>query len=110
METEVKVEVKPEPTVKELLNEIRRGQQGLEAEKKVKSWRVPWKARVSGKRAQKGWATIQIIHDNGDQDFIKAPIKDGLVDVEGFPRIATAQYKVSYKGKPWYIIPAWSMN
>jgi len=103
-------EVGKELGVKELLNKVLNNQQGLEQEKKVKFWKIPWKARITGRKAQKGWATVQIIKDNGEIDFIKTQVRDGIAVIDGFPRTATIDHKLSYRGKPLYIIPSWSMK
>jgi len=104
------MEEQKEPGVKDMLKEILDNQKGLEEEKKVKRWKIPFFARVSGRKAQKGWATIMVIKDNGEVEFIKNQIKDGVVNVDNFPRIATIDHKLAYKGKPLYIIPSWSMK
>jgi len=104
------MEEQKEQGVKDMLKEVLDNQKGLVAEKKVKGWKIPWKARVSGRKAQKGWATVMIIKDNGEVEFIKNQIKDGVTVVNDFPRVATIDHKLSYKGKPLYIIPSWSMK
>ena len=35
---------------------------------------------------------------------------DGTIMVDGVPRISTIDYKLNYKGKPWVIIPEWSLK
>ena len=99
-----------EKGVKEMLKEIINNQKGLVEEKKVRWWKIPWKARVTGRKAQKGWSTFMIINNNGEANFIKSQTKDGITIIDGFPRIATIDHKLSYRGKPLYIIPSWSMK
>ena len=108
-------EIKPEELAKEvkvtdLLKEISEQQKQIIAEKKDKAWKIPRKGKISNSKARKGWATFHIIRNNGEQEWIKAPITDGTAKIEGFPRIATIDYRLSYNGKPYYIIPEWSMK
>src|SRR3990167_1592173 len=103
-------EEEPKGGLKSMLSEILENQRGLTEEKKISRWKLPWKARISERKAQKGWATIQVIKDNGEVEFVKIEIKDGTVKIDNFPRVATIDYKLSHKGKPFYIIPSWSMK
>lgn len=96
--------------LKDMLGEILKNQQAIQKEQAVKKWKVPWKARVGKRQASKGYATVQVIRDNGDIEFTKRLVQDGVVEVEGFPRVATINHKLSYKGKPFYIIPTWSLK
>ena len=100
-----------ETTVKSLLETIKQQNQQLLENKEAKPWKLPWKAKVSNARVKKGWAHVQIIRNNGEQEFIKARIdNDGCVDIDGFPRIATAEHRMTYKNRPYYIFPEWSMR
>ena len=99
-----------EESIRELLKQVRYNQVKLESEKKVKGWKIPFKGRVNKAKAAKGYATFQIIRNNGVIDFIKAPIEDGTARIDGFPRIATIDYKLTYKNSPYFIIPEWSMK
>ena len=75
-----------------------------------KPWKIPWGARVGKTAIKKGYATICIINENGGTRFIKAKVEDGTISIDGFPRLATADYCLSHNGKPFYIIPTWSMK
>lgn len=79
-------------------------------EVKTKKWKLPWKARVGNKKVEKGWSTIMIIRSNGATDFTKAQVKEGIAIIDGFPRIASIEHKLTYKGKPLYILPEWSLK
>jgi hypothetical protein len=81
-----------------------------EEKPKEKKFKLPWSARVGNSAAKKGYSTYLTIKNNGEVDFQKLPAKDGVVIIDGFPRIATIDHKLSYKGKPLYIIPEWSMK
>jgi len=99
-----------EESIKDMLGEIKKQQEQLLNNKEDKKWKLPWNARVSKGQASKGYATIQIIRNNGAIEFTKKQITDGIVEIDGFPRIATVDYKIHHKGSPWYIIPEWSMK
>lgn len=81
-----------------------------EEEPKERRFRLPWKSRVGRKKAEKGWSTIALIRNNGTITFSKVQVKDGIGIVDGFPRIMTIDHKLTYKGKPLYIIPEWSLK
>lgn len=96
--------------MKEMLSKILDEQKEIKEQTKQKGFKLPWKAKIGRKKAQKGWATIQVIRDNGEISFVRKHIEAGVVEIEGFPRVATVNHKLSYKGKPFYIIPTWSMK
>ena len=103
-----------EPGIKEILQEIHKElkvkNEDEEIPEKERKFKLPWKGKVGKAKVKKGWATIAIIRNNGNIDFVKRQIRDGTVEVEGFPRVGTIDYKLSYKGKPFFIIPEWSMK
>ena len=97
-------------SIKDKLDKLLVQQDTLIKENKEKKWKLPWGKKPSKAQVKKGWTTVQIIRNNGSIDFIKAPIEDGTVDVDGIPRISTIDYKLSYKGTPFVIIPEWSLK
>ena len=101
---------KPEPSVRELLEKVIENQNSLATEKKVSKWKLPWGARVGTGQVKKGWATFCLIRENGEVDFVKAPIDNLTAKIDGFPRLATPEYRLTHKNKPFYIIPSWSMK
>ena len=106
---EVKEEQKP-LKVMDMLEQISKKQDQLIQEKKIKKWKIPGKARLSKGQVAKNYATFMVIKDNKEVDFIRNPIEDGTSVIDGFPRIATADFCLTYKGKPLYILPYWSMK
>ena len=96
--------------VREALNKLIKQNDELIAQREVKKWKLPFSARVSKAQVKKGYATILVVKDNREVAFTKAPINEGTLDIEGMPRIATADHTLSYKGKPFYIIPSWSLK
>ena len=100
-----------ETNVKDLLKKLVEQNQQIIEEKQSKPWKVPWKARVKPKQISKGFATVQVIRNNGSVDFYKCRVdEDGCVNIDGFPRLSTAEYRLVHKNTPWYIIPEWSMK
>jgi len=97
-------------TISQKLDRIARQNEEMIANKKQKGWRLPFGKKPSKSQVRKGWTTVQIIRNNGSIDFIKAPIEDGTVNVDGIPRISTIDYKLSHKGTPFIIIPEWSLK
>ena len=107
---EIKTEAKPEKSMRELQEEILKNQEILLANKEVKKWKLPWSGKPSNGQVKKGWATFCLIRENGEVEFVKACINDLTAKVDGFPRIASPEYKLTHKNKPFYIIPSWSME
>ena len=103
-------EEKKELNVKELLEKLVTQQDTIIKTKKEKEWKFPWSARVSNGLAKKNYATFCIIQDNKEVKFLKAPIEDGTVNIEGIPRLALSNYALNYKGKSFYVIPLWSLK
>lgn len=104
-----------EDSIKDMLKELLNKKETQPAEpeedkKKDKPWKIPFKGRVSVNAAKKGYTTVQIIRNNGEIDFSKSYLQDGTILVDGIPRVATIDYRLSYKGKPFIIIPEWSLK
>lgn len=100
-----------EKSVRDLVKELIEQNKAIVERKETKPWKLPFKGRVNKAKIKRGFATIQLLKNNGEVDFLRAPVDaDGTVEIDGFPRIATAEYKMSYKCKPFYIIPEWSMK
>lgn len=93
-----------------LKDEIRRLGQIIEQdkEKKQKKFRMPFGARVGKVKAKQNYASICYINENREVKFMKAPIKEGTIILDNCPHLATTDYLLSYKGKPFIIVPAWS--
>ena len=97
--------------VKDLLKKLIEQNQTILENKETKPFKLPWKAKVKPKAVSKGFAIIQVIRNNGAIDFFKSQIdEDGCVSIDGFPRLATAEYRCIYKNTPLYIIPEWTMK
>lgn len=107
---EEKKETKQEINVKEMLTKIAKQQNEIIIQKKEKEWKMPFRARLSKGQVKKNFATFCVVQDNKEVNFIKVPINDGTAEIDGIPRIATANYALTYKGKPFYILPYWSLR
>jgi hypothetical protein len=100
-------------SINKKLDKIIEGLQAIPAKEEVieeKPFKIPFGARVSKGKAKKGWTTVQIIRNNGNIDFKRVQVTDGTVRVDDFPRVATIDYKLTYKGRPFLIVPEWSMK
>ena len=96
-------------SIKQLLLDIKTKMDEKKVEKK-RSFKIPFLSKVGNKKAEKGWATYLMVNDNRTVSFIKKPISEQTVMIDGVPRIATADDALIYKGKPFYIQPSWSVK
>ncbi len=98
-----------------LKDEIRMMREGInkvieKEEKKKKPFTIPWSKKVSTPQSKKNYVTILYVKENGDCHFIKEPINQQTVMVDGIPRIATSDVVLRYKKNPLIIQPAWSVK
>jgi len=69
------------------------------------------KAKKLGKfQLKKGYVRYLYINENRDIKVMKVPIEEGTTTIEGIPRIATADYMMTWDGQPTIIQPAWSVK
>ena len=112
METEIKDSItedkKPEG-LNAKIDKMLENQSKLLGEKKVKSWKLPFSGRLGKAQLKKNFVTVMYIKDNKSVDFIKVPIDQETVTIDGLPRASSADYVLSYKGKPMIIQPSWSV-
>lgn len=101
----------PTKSLKKRMEDIEKSLGGLRdnSEKKYK-FKLPFKARLSKLKVKKNFITVQLIHENGHIEFLKTKIVNGTIEIEGCPRISTADYTIYYKGKPFIILPSWSLK
>ena len=104
------MEEQKQESISEKLDRIALQNREIISSKKSKSWKLPWGKTPSKGQINKGWVTCQIIRNNGAIEFGKYQIDDCTVMIDGLPRTATIDYLLSYKGKPWIIIPEWSIK
>ena len=96
-------------SLKERMNDIEKSLIDIKDNKKSKKFKLPFKAKLSKNNIKKNYVTVELIHENGNIEFLKTPINNGTIEIEGVPRISTTDYTIFYKGKPFIILPAWSM-
>jgi hypothetical protein len=100
-----------EKSLKEVISELNETLKETKiAKEKKKSFSLPFGARVGKAKVKKGWATYMVIRENRNVDFIKKPIEQQTVVIDDVPRIATPDEMLSYKGKPFVILPSWSVK
>jgi len=92
-----------------LLAEQLQEQNKLVKEKKIKKWRMPFRSFLSKRRVRKGWVSIIYLRSNGAANFMRAPIDENIVDINGTLHVVDPRYIISYKNKPIIILPEWSM-
>lgn len=96
--------------VKDLLKKITEQNELLIEQKKAKRWKLPRRGRVSKGQLKKGFTTVMVIGENRNVRFIKLPIEDGTITLDKVPRMATADYVMTYNGRPIIVIPEWSLK
>ncbi len=87
---------------------------GEKEEEKKPKFKLPWKAKVSKPKMKKGYVTILTIKENNVVDFIKEPIRDSVVKLQEGNDVTfhaiDSKDVLSYKGKPFMIIPETKKN
>ena len=83
-------------------------EQTMVKEKKLKKFRMPGSGKVSQAKAKKNWISICYIQNNGVVRFMKAKINEGIIEIDGTPHVAMTEYIMTYKNKPFIIVPEWS--
>jgi len=96
--------------IKKLLMEKEQEKEEKEKKKNKKKFKIPFKGKVSPKKASLGYVTIMKINENGFVDFKKEKIKEQTVMVDGIPRLAAPDYVLHWKKNPIIIQPSWSVK
>jgi len=99
----------------EIKEELREIKELLKDEKEVKkrspkSFRIPFKAKLNSMDKNRNMISVMKINENGYVDFVKLPISEQTVIVDGIPRLASAGYVLHYKKEPILILPNWSVE
>jgi len=69
--------------------------------KKVKNFRMPFKAMVGNSKLKKGYITVAVIEDNMNIDFRKEPIIDGTIRLDDTYHAVEEFDIFNYRGKPF---------
>ena len=96
-----------------LRDEIRRMNDSMEkliSNQQNKKWSLPFGTRVNKAQVKKGWANVIYIGENREAKFVKVPIDEGVVKIDENIHLATTDYTLTYKSRPLYIIPSWSIK
>lgn len=78
--------------------------------KKSKLFRLPSRAKLSNGKISKGYATVQVIKQNGAVEFTREPIVASTVKLEDTYHAVDGEDILTYKGKPFLIIPEIKKN
>jgi len=97
-----------ETTLKDEVKALNQKLDSLVNEGKAKKFNLPWKAKLGNSQANKGYTIMQFINENKSIEFFKVPIDEMTTLVKECPRLATPEYILTYKNKPWIIQGAWS--
>ena len=77
-------------------------------EKKLRKFRMPGSGKVNNAKAKKNWISICYIQNNGVVRFMRAQINEGVINIDGTPHVAMTEYIMTYRNKPFIIVPEWS--
>jgi len=105
------MEEKKERSIRDELSEMKELIMDSKVEqKKQKTFRLPFKARVGNSKLKKGYLTIIVMNDNMNVDFIKEPIIDGTVKIDDTYHAVEEFDIFNYKGKPLIFQPKSKLN
>ena len=101
-------EIKQEPMtlsekVDKLTELIETGE--IRKDRKVKKFRLPFKAKVNKNKLSRGYITVLEIFENGAIDFKREQIIDGTIKLKDTYHSVDDKDCLTYKGKPFVIIP-----
>lgn len=103
--------MRDEKSLRELIEDLNRKiEDQAERPKVKKGFKIPFKAKVGNAKAKKGWTTVLVVKENRNVRFEKQMIDEQTVVVDGIPRIVTPEETLYYNGKPFVIIPSWSVK
>jgi hypothetical protein len=99
-----------EKSLKQQLKEINAKIDLAKKQPKGKKFKLPWGKKVSNSQLKKGYATIEVVGENKEIDFVKEPIVDGTIKV-GENYYAVDELDIfTYKGKPFVHLPKTKVN
>jgi len=78
--------------------------------KKPKAFRLPLRAKLSKGKLKKGYVTVQVIDDNKGINFVREPIIDGTIKLDGTFHAIEEYDILNYQGKPFIIQPKSKLN
>jgi len=99
-----------EKTINESFKEIFDKLDELSGKKEVKPWDVPWYKRLFRGQTRKNWVLVCFIQENRSISFMKVPIDEGVILLNGIPHTVNSGEILIYKNAPFIIIPSWSIK
>jgi len=84
--------------------------QVLNKKQAKKEFKIPFSARVMGKKGKENYITVMKVNDNGNVSFTKEQIIDQTIMLDNIPRIASGEHVLKYKRNPIIIVPSWSVQ
>ncbi len=93
-----------------LKDEIRMLRESVEQgnKKKVRKFRLPFSGKIGRGKVKRNYASICYINENREVKFTRAPIEEGIIMIDGAPHVATTDHLLTYRNKPFLIIPSWN--
>jgi hypothetical protein len=95
---------------KKIKEVIEKTEEEKNKDKKPKKFKLPFKGRLNKTDKNKNMITVMKINENGYVDFVKLPIVEQTVMVDGIPRLASAGYVLHYNKEPILVIPNWTVE
>lgn len=100
-----------EENMKDILKKINEKIDTLSEKKENKSkLKIPFGSKLSKPNLKRNYINVIYIKENGHFDVLKLPIEKGTIEIDGVPRISTADCILNYKNKPFMILPSWSLK
>ena len=78
--------------------------------KKKRPMRIPFAAKLTRRDMKENYANVLYIRENHNVEFMKLPISEGAVLINDKPYVASTDYVLHYKNKPFLIIPEWGTH
>ncbi len=97
-----------EERINEKIEEAFRKQKEVKGKKK--KFKLPFGKKVNKSRAKKNYIILLKINENLNVSIDILQIKDQTIMVDKVPRLATADYILTYKKMPMIILPSWSVE
>ncbi len=97
-----------EDSVKSLLKKLIEISDKSNLKDKDKKTKLPLKATLWPWNLKQGYATVCYINENKNIDLIKVPIEDSTLVVKELFHEASAKFIMTYRNKPFIILPSWS--
>jgi hypothetical protein len=95
-------------TLKDEVRKLNENFSKLMESEKVKG--VKLRKSPSKSKVKNNYIYVLYIQDNGEIKPMSVQVEEGTTAIDGIPRLATSEYRLTYKGKPAIIQPSWSVK